>query len=215
MIISQILNLLEQEYGPNHWQHGESPLSVLIQTILSQNTSDANSKRAFDKLTNKFSTWEELALAPEEHIAAAIKSGGLSDIKSRRIKLTLQKILQERATLDLDFLAYLPLQESKAWLEGLPGVGPKTAGCVLLFSLGIPALPVDTHVYRVSKRLGLIEQGVSIAKAHDILQTLVPAKVIYGFHVYLIEHGRKVCKARHPLCHRCVMAEVCPSGCRS
>lgn len=209
--ISRVLLLLEQEYGPRHWQPGEAPLAVLLQTILSQNTSDTNSKRAFDNLTATFVTWEEMARAPEEQIAAAIKSGGLSDIKARRIKLTLQQILRERGTLDMEFLADLPLEEAKVWLKRLPGVGPKTAGCVLIFSLGMPALPVDTHVYRVARRLGLIKPGVSIVKAHDILESLVPAQALYQFHLHLIEHGRKVCKARHPLCHRCVMAKGCPS----
>lgn len=209
--ISELLLLLEQKYGPHCWQPGAAQLSVLIQTILSQNTSDANSKRAFDELTATFVGWEEMASVSEEQIAAAIKSGGLADIKARRIKLTLQQILHQRGALDLEFLADLPVEEAKAWLKRLPGVGPKTAGCVLLFSLGMPALPVDTHVYRVSRRLGLIKTGVSIVKAHDILEGLVPVQSLYQFHLYLIEHGRKVCKARRPLCHRCVLAQGCPS----
>ncbi len=120
--------------------------------------------------------------------------------------------LEERGSLDLGFLGRLPLQEAKEWLKQLPGVGPKTAGCVLLFSLGRPALPVDTHVYRVAQRLGLIGYGVSREQAHTLLEGLVPPQSIYQFHLHLVEHGRRICKSRRPLCQRCVLAGGCSKG---
>jgi len=136
----------------------------------------------------------------------------LADVKAKRIKLILQDIEEQRGNLDLSFLRELPLSEAKSWLRQLPGVGPKTAGCVLLFSLGMPALPVDTHVFRVARRLGLIDSKATPEKAHDVLEALIPAEEIYAFHLYLIEHGRRICKARRPRCHLCVLQQVCPSA---
>lgn len=211
MNLGQIITRLEEAYGP--LKHGPDldPLSCLIATILSQNTSDRNSHRAFASLISRFKTWEEVADAPEQEIAEAIKMGGLAEIKAPRIKRILTRIRDERGQLALDFLAGLPLAEAKAWLTRLPGVGPKTASCVLLFSLGKPALPVDTHVYRVAKRLGLIGPGVSPEKAQELLETQVPPDLVYSFHLNLIEHGRKVCRAQRPACLSCFLNDICPS----
>ena len=209
--IEDILYLLDLEYGVRRWQMDQSPILVLVRTILSQNTSDVNSGRAYEQLLSTFDSCETIAAAPVEEIAVAIKSGGLAGIKARRIKLVLQQIQQKQGSLDLAWLSQLPLEEAKAWLRQLPGVGAKTASCVLLFSLGRPALPVDTHVFRVAKRLGLINSRVSTEKAHEILEGLVPPHVIYQFHVHMVEHGRRMCKARRPLCPDCVLQEICPS----
>ena len=210
MRLHQIIRLLAKEYGASPRREHRDPLSELIYTVLSQNTSDVNSKRAFANLKATFGTWEEVAKAKIESIAGAIRHGGLANVKAPRIKQILQQILAERGNLDLSFLSEMEVQEVKAWLMDLPGVGPKTASCVLLFSLGKPAMPVDTHVYRVTKRLGLIDPKMNPEKAHEWLQTIVLPEKIYTFHLNLVEHGRKTCQARLPLCHRCVVEHLCP-----
>jgi len=210
--IEEVIELLEQEYGPREWQPDRNPIDVLIGTILSQNTSDANSGRAFTSLKANFDNWEALASAPAEHIAQAIRSGGLYQIKAVRIKEILEKIEKERGCINLDFLKSMNMSEAEDHLIRLPGVGHKTASCVLLFSLGKPSLPVDTHVFRVAKRLGLIDSKVSIEKAHSLLQEQVMPSKIYQFHIHMIEHGRRICRARQPHCSRCILRGSCPSS---
>ncbi len=207
--IEQILDLLISEYGNRDWQPDDSPLNVLVQTILSQNTSDTNSRRAFKSLLVSFPRWEDVASADVYQIVNAIKGGGLGEIKARYIKQALGEIQRKRGRLELDFLNELPLGEARDWLTQLPGVGTKTANCVFLFSLGRPALPVDTHVYRVAMRLGLIDAKTTVAKAHKRLESLVPADKVYLFHVLMIEHGRKVCKAQRPRCPMCALRRHC------
>ena len=184
---------------------------MLLQTILSQNTSDHNSHKAFATLIERFGNWHTIAEASISEIADSIKAGGLGQVKAVYIKDVLKSIRQERGQIELDFLKELPLEEARDWLLKLPGVGMKTASCVLLFSLGMPALPVDTHVFRVASRLGLISSGTSFEQAHILLQRMTEEKDIYRFHVLLIEHGRKVCKAQHPHCHQCILQKICPS----
>jgi len=213
MIAGEVIKLLEQEYGPREWQPDrEEPIDVLIGTVLSQNTSDVNSGRAFDSLKASFDSWEAVVVAPVEHIAQVIKSGGLFQIKAVRIKQILEQIEKEQGRINLDFLKSMSMAEAKDYLMHLPGVGHKTASCVLLFSLGKPSLPVDTHVFRVAKRLGLIDSGVSIEKAHSLLQGQIPGSKVYQFHIYLIEHGRRICYARRPRCGKCVLRVDCPSA---
>ena len=209
--IERILGLLIEEYGNREWQPRESPLSVLVQTILSQNTSDTNSNRAFHSLLASFGSWDEVADASVSKIAGCIKAGGLGEIKARYIKQVLEEIRRRRNGFDLDFLRQLSLDEARDWLRQLPGVGMKTASCVLIFSLGMPALPVDTHVFRVAKRLGLVDSKSSVERAHKVLESLVPFGDVYQFHVLLIEHGRKTCKAQRPRCHQCVLRKLCAS----
>jgi endonuclease III len=209
---AQVLRLLRKEYGRRNWQPGQAPLSTLIATVLSQNTSDVNSHRALAALVNRFGSWESVATADVSELAEAIRAGGLADIKARRIKSILHQIQEERGRLDLSFLDNAGLAEAKAWLRQLPGVGPKTAGCVLLFSLGKPAMPVDTHVFRVAKRLGMIGARVSVEKAHEILESLLPPKNVYEFHILMVEHGRRACKAQRPRCAGCVLKGPCPSS---
>jgi endonuclease-3 len=209
--IGEILHLLQSEHVLPHWQPDHDPVSTLVATVLSQNTSDANSKRAFHSLISAFANWEAVAEASVDEIAQSIRLGGLAEVKARRIKLILQEIRALQGSLDLSFLRELPLFEAKSWLRQLPGVGPKTAGCVLLFSLGRPALPVDTHVFRVAKRLGLIDSKVSPERAHELLENLVPPEDVYDFHIYMVEHGRRTCKAQRPRCHLCVLQGLCPS----
>ena len=211
MEIARINRLLAQQHGVRLWHQHHDPLSELIAVILSQNTSDTNSNRAFDSLTGTFENWDEVANANVEDIEQSIRSGGLSRVKAARIKEILKTILAERGSLDLSFLNNLPLNEAKAWLQKLPGVGPKTVGCVLLFSLGKPVFPVDTHVFRVSKRLGLITNGVSVEQAHNILGAMVPAEDVYQFHMNMVEHGRHICKSQRPRCSECIFRQDCPS----
>jgi len=212
--IAEVIELLEREYGRLEWRPGNSAIDVLVGSVLSQNTSDANSGRAFASLKATFGSWGALASAPVEHIGQAIKSGGLSRIKAVRIKQILNRIEQERGSLSLDFLNSMDMFEAKDYLMNLPGVGQKTASCVLLFSLGKPSLPVDTHVFRVARRLGLIDSRVSVEKAHALLQEQIAPSKIYQFHLHMIRHGRQVCHARRPCCHVCVLQDECPSPLR-
>lgn len=212
MTIEEVIKLLEREYGPREWQPNRDSISVLIGTILSQNTSDVNSGRAFDSLLSTFGSWEAVASAPVEYISQTIKFGGLSRIKAARIKQILNRIGKERGCIRLDFLSSMSIAEAKNYLLSLPGVGLKTANCVLLFALGKPCLPVDTHVFRVARRLGLIDSRISTEKAHNLLQEQVPLSRVYQFHLHMIEHGRQVCHARQPRCVECVLANGCPSS---
>jgi len=210
--IEEVIKLLEQEYGPRKWQPDRDPIDVLIGTILSQNTSDANSGRAFASIKASFDSWEAVASAPAEHIAQVIKSGGLSQIKAARIKQALEQIEKEQGRISLDSLKSMNMTEAEDYLMRLPRVGHKTASCVLLFSLGKPSLPVDTHVFRVAKRLGLIDSRVSVEKAHSLLQEQIPPSKVCQFHIHMIEHGRRVCRARQPRCDRCILSSICPSS---
>jgi endonuclease-3 len=185
------------------------PLDELINTILSQNTNDLNRDRAYHALRAKFPTWEAVRDAPPPQVITAIKSAGLANQKGPRIQQVLHRITAERGELDLNFLRDMPTDEAKAWLTSLDGVGPKTASIVLLFALGKPAFPVDTHIHRVTGRLGLIPPKTSANKAHEILEELVPPEWYHSFHLNVIEHGRRVCKAQRPLCEQCVLQKHC------
>jgi endonuclease-3 len=210
--IEEVIKLLEQEYGPCQWQPDRDPIDALIGTILSQNTSDANSGRAFASLKASFDSWEAVASASAEHIARVIQSGGLSQIKAVRIKQVLEQIKKEQGRISLDSLKAMDMAEAEDYLMRLPGVGHKTASCVLLFSLGKPSLPVDTHVFRVAKRLVLIDSRASVEKAHSLLQEQIPHSKVYQFHIHMIEHGRQICHARQPRCNRCILRSICPSS---
>ncbi|MCC6179497.1 MAG: endonuclease III [Chloroflexi bacterium] len=205
-----VVERLRDYYGPPPPNQPNDPLSGLIGTILSQHTSDLNTARAFESLRSTFGSWECVAQAPASAIADAIRMGGLANMKAPRIKQVLQTIHARRGEYSLDFLRAVPLGEARDWLTSLHGVGPKTAACVLLFNLDLPALPVDTHVYRVSKRLGLVGPKVSEAAAHRTLEAIVPAGEVYDFHMLLIQHGRTICKAPRPHCEVCPLADVCP-----
>ena len=208
---AEVLATLTREYSPFPWEPRYDPISELVFTILSQHTSDVNSERAFHQLMDTFGSFEKLAEGDTELIAQQINTGGLAKIKAPRIKQVLNIILERRGSFDLSFLREMPLNEAKAWLRDLPGIGPKTAAIILCFSLGMPAMAVDTHIYRVAKRLGLIGPKTSYEQAHEILEQAVEPDQIYPFHVALITHGRRVCKAPRPLCHQCVLAWGCPS----
>lgn len=200
---------LDDEYGRLEWKsHGE-PLGALVATILSQHTSDTNSERAYDNLRRVLGSWDEVRGASVLEIREAIRSAGLAEVKAPRIRAVLEQIYERTGETNLDFLFRTPTDEAKEYLLSFKGVGPKTAACVLMFSLGRPVLPVDTHVFRVSHRLGLIEQRIGEAKAHDALQNLLPEERVYPYHVHMIRHGRRVCVAQRPRCAVCVLQERC------
>jgi endonuclease III len=200
---------LLQAYGEPEWRPHLEPVAELVSTILSQNTNDTNRDVAFDRLRDRFDTWEAVRDADTKDVIEAIRPAGLANQKGPRIQAALQFIAQERGELSLDFLADWPVEEAKAWLTSIKGVGPKTAAIVLLFALGRPAFPVDTHVHRVSRRLGLIGPKVSREKAHDVLEDLVPEEDYLPFHLNMIRHGREVCASSTPRCNECNLTDLC------
>ncbi|MCY3544942.1 MAG: endonuclease III [Chloroflexi bacterium] len=204
-----VMDFLGPQYGPAQWHVRYSPAEELVYTILSQHTSDLNSERAFTNLMRVFESLDAVADADVSAIEEAIRRGGLAKQKAPRIKNVLNQIRDELGSFDLSFLAEMPLDEAKAWLKRLNGIGPKTAAIILCFSLGMPAMPVDTHIFRVSKRLGLIGPKVNADKAHDILEPMVAPEDVFAFHMYLIQHGRQVCKAQRPQCGNCALYWGC------
>jgi endonuclease-3 len=184
----------------------------LIATVLSQNTSDTNSGPAYDELRRRFPHWEAVRTAPVACIAKAIRQAGLANQKAPRIKAILQRIHDERGELSLEFLHALPTQKAAEYVARFPGVGPKTVACVLLFACRKPVLPVDTHVHRLSRRLGLIGARTDAAKAHAELARLVPPRRVLEFHIQLIRHGRTLCAARNPQCRECPLLDLCREG---
>ena len=205
-----VLARLRAHYGAPAPHRSEDPLAELVQTILSQHTSDVNTARAYASLRANVGSWEAIRQAPTAQIADAIRLGGLAEVKAPRIKAALESIWQEHGALSLDFLRALDVEAGRRYLTTLGGVGPKTAACVLLFALNKPALPVDTHVFRVSRRLGLIGPRTPAARAHLELEPGLPPSDVYDFHVLLIGHGRQLCKALRPRCSSCPLADVCP-----
>jgi endonuclease III len=200
---------LLEAYGKPTWRPHLDPISELVSTILSQNTNDTNRDTAFDRLQERFSSWEEVRDGNVDEVIDAIRPAGLANQKGPRIQGALRFITQERGELDLEFLADWPVAKGKKWLSSIKGVGPKTAAIVLLFALGKPAFPVDTHVHRVTKRLGLIGPKTSREKAHDELEELIPPEDYYSFHLNVIRHGREVCTSRNPHCEECVLRDLC------
>ncbi|MCK4316147.1 MAG: endonuclease III [Anaerolineae bacterium] len=204
----RIHELLLSEYGDHPW-HPRDPVATFVSAILSQNTNDVNRDRAFEHLRERFPTWEAVRDALPEGLVEAVRPAGLAPTKGPRIQEALQRVTAERGEISLDFLAEMDLEEARAWLLSIPGVGPKTAAIVLLFALGKPAFPVDTHVHRVTRRLGLIPPKTSREKAHQLLEQLAPPEIYYSFHLNLIAHGRAVCHARNPECAHCILQNEC------
>ncbi len=208
--LAQILARLRRAYGAPPAPRRLPPLDELVLTVLSQNTNDTNRDRAYADLRARFPTWDEVADAPLPAIARAIRRGGLGPTKSVRL-VEILRDLRARG-IPLDEHAFARMRSAPLWelLVGLKGVGPKTAACVLLFSLGRPYFPVDTHVRRVSRRLALVPEKADAAQAQALLQGVVPPRAVYALHMLLIRHGREVCIARRPLCSRCPLADSCP-----
>ena len=200
---------LLEHYGEPVWRNKLPPLDELVSTILSQNTNDDNRDLAFDRLRARFDSWEAVRDAESEEVIDAIRPAGLANQKGPRIQAALRQITEERGQLDLSFLRDLPPEEVHDWLTNFKGVGPKTAAIVMLFSLDQPAFPVDTHIHRVSGRLGLRPKSANANKTHDILADLLPPETYYDAHLNIIRHGREICAARKPDCARCFLTDLC------
>ncbi len=200
---------LLEYYGQPTWRNPLPPVDELVSTILSQNTNDINRDRAFEGLRRRFPTWEAVRDADPQAVVAAIRPAGLANQKGPRIQQVLREISRERGSLDLSFLNSLPLEEARTWLMKFKGVGPKTAAIVLLFSLGRPAFPVDTHIYRVTGRIGLRPEKMNVEEAHPYLEGLFPPEAYYAAHLNLIRLGREICHARKPDCPRCPLRRIC------
>lgn len=213
--VVRVYELLAAAYGLPRREGRADPVGELVGTIISQHTSDVNTDRAYANLQATFGTWEAVRDAPVEAIALAIKSAGLSNVKAPRLKAVLQTVTARYGRLDLSQLAAIPLDEAKKELMSLPGIGPKTAACTLLFGFGLPAFPVDTHIFRVSRRLGLLPEGLSPDQAHEYLEPLVPPELVFPFHILLIRHGRRICQAQRPNCPECVLLYDCDYGRRA
>ena len=187
-------------------------IDELVATVLSQHTSDINSERAFAQLKDRFPSWEQVAAAPVGRVADAIRCGGIADQKARRIQQILAAVREREGRIDLGRLHDLDDAAARNYLESLPGVGPKTAACVLTFAMGRAAFPVDTHVYRVATRLGWLPAKTTADAAHRLLGPIVPADIRYDLHVAMISHGRTTCRAQRPRCGACVLHDLCAYG---
>ena len=208
-LVTFVLAALRDLYGVPDWAPRRPPTDELVLTILSQHTSDLNAERAFNALVARFPGWDAVARAPVEAVASAIVGGGLAQQKAPRIQAALRQIHAERGDYALDFLGTMEPREARDWLTRLDGVGPKTASVVLLFCFGLPLMPVDTHVHRVTSRIGLIPPRTPAERAHDTALEVFPRERMYEAHVNLITHGRRTCSARNPACGRCPVAPRC------
>ena len=206
--VDACIRILEELYG-EPLAREVNPIDLLVMTILSQNTSDTNSLRAFGRLKTAFPDYESLLAAPLSALADAIRAGGLAEIKARRIRETLLKLKHEAGAITLGFLADMDGKQAMDYLVSLPGVGPKTASVVLLFAFGKHFMPVDTHVHRVSRRLGLVPEKASVEKAQQILEDIVPPEKYLSLHLNLIRHGRRICRARGPKHDECALQMWC------
>jgi endonuclease III len=206
----EVTQRLTELYGVAEWST-KDPLSMLVDIILSHRTKDEQTSLAYDNLKEKFSDWEALRDAPVNKVQDAIVNVNWPEVKAPRLQALMRRITEERGELNLDFLRDLPVEEGAAWLNRLEGVGPKTTACVLLFSARKAILPVDTHVLRVSIRLGLIGKKVSADNAHILLQALLPKdpQIIYNFHKALLRHGQRICVHDKPRCNRCAITDLC------
>jgi endonuclease-3 len=210
--VGYIIQNLERAYGVPENKQPSDPLDMLIHVILSQATSDTNSRRTFAALKQRFPRWDQLLRARTQTIADTIRSGGLANQKAEVIKSLLKQLKERHGTLDLGFLHQLSAEEAAGYLKQFRGIGPKTRACTLLFACGKDIFPLDTHIFRILRRVGLIPQKCTDARAHEIMNGIVPPGKFYSFHVNLIRHGRALCRPREPLCERCPIVEYCDYG---
>ena len=199
-------------YGEPIWRNPLPAIDELVSTILSQNTNDVNRDRAFNALRAKFPTWESVRDAKTKDVIDAVRPAGLANQKGPRIQEVLKAITKERGNLDLSFLAEMSVDDARDWLTKFNGVGPKTAAIVLCFSLGMPAFPVDTHVYRVTGRIGLRPERMTVEQAHPHLEALFPPETYYAVHLNIIRLGREICTARKAMCEKCPIRKLCDYG---
>ena len=207
--INTILHLLEPLYPIEPWQPGGDPLDELILTILSQNTTDSNCYYTYQAMRHAFPTWNDVLDAPRTALEAQIRPAGLAHMRSQRIQTILRTIKQEHGSLSLSFLEDLSDAEAEAWLLRFDGVGRKTARCVLLFAMGRDVFPIDTHILRILRRMGILPSTMDAGHAHVAIQALIPAGTSYALHLRLITHGRRICTARNPACGDCVLLAIC------
>ena len=207
--IVRIDKSLAQKYGGKAFKNGKDPLTELIFTVLSQNTSDVNRDRAFKSLKTKFPTWDDTANTTITELMSSIKTGGLAKTKATRILKMLRDIKKSQGKLNLGFLSNLTDEQVNDYLQDIDGVGPKTAACVLAFSLGRDVMPVDTHVRRVSERLGILPMSLSDLEAHRYFLDFRGMVSLYQLHLNLIQHGRQICRARKPICEACFLTKSC------
>lgn len=205
------LRRTEAHFGRQSRFSDRPALDRLIATILSQRTTYANEKKAFDRMMEQFGDWQGIMEAPEDELTQAISSSSYPEVKAPRIQQILRQVKEERGNFNLSFLGEIPLQEAIDWLMALPGVGHKTSAFVMLFSFRKPVLPVDTHVHRVSQRLGIIGPKVTEAKAHQLLLQMLPADAneLLNFHKLFFKHGQRICTWSRPKCEECYLTDVC------
>lgn len=206
---AEIMSLLEDTYGYPTWRQHLSPVDELVSTILSQSTTDLNRDVAFEALKQRFNSWEAVRDAPVEDVIATIRSAGLANQKAPRIQAALQYVSDDQQRVTLDFLANMEIDAAKQWLTAINGIGPKTAAIILLFAFNKPAFPVDTHIHRVTGRLGLIGSKTNAERAHLELEAIIPPDDYYPAHLNIIRHGRQICQARRPRCEVCPLTAHC------
>lgn len=207
--IRDINQKLKDYYGQPEPPQDQSGIDYLVETILSQNTNDINRDKAFRKLKQTYDDWEEVENAEREELIDTIRVAGLGPTKAERIQEALRIVREDQGEYDLEFIGDMSVEKGKEWLKDIPGIGPKTAAIILCFYFKKPVMPVDTHVHRISKRLGLVPEDASRTKSHDILEDEVPDDIKYEFHRLLIDHGRENCKARNPTCEEGPIPEIC------
>jgi endonuclease III len=207
--VRAIRDRLRELYGQPEWKPHGHPIAELVRTILSQNTNDLNRDVAYDRLRERFPTWVEVRDAPLDEVREAVRPAGLADTKAPSIQKALRRATVDGGEPDLDWLADADREEAIGYLTELPGVGRKTAACVMIFALGRPEIPVDTHVYRVGGRLGLFPERISFERAHDEMLRVVDPDDAYELHINLIRHGRATCRPQ-PRCEVCELRRMCP-----
>jgi endonuclease-3 len=207
-----IVQNLERTFGEPKLSRKSDPLAMLVNIILSQATSDTNSRRTFQNLKKRFENWDAVLAADESEIADAIRLGGLANQKAKVIKNLLRQLKETHGALSLKFVEKMPNEQAREYLSQFRGIGPKTVACTLLFACHKEVFPLDTHIFRVLKRMGILPEKISDAKAHALLDELVPEGKFYSLHVNLIRLGRKICRPREPLCEECPVVEYCDYG---
>ncbi|MFO7793469.1 MAG: endonuclease III [Candidatus Nanohaloarchaea archaeon] len=207
--IREINQRLKDYYGEPERPTDQSGIDYLVETILSQNTNDINRDKAFKQLKEKYDSWDQVEKSDREELIDTIRVAGLGPTKAERIQESLRIVREDQGEYSLEFIDEMSIEDGKKWLTDIPGIGPKTAAIILCFYFGKPVMPVDTHVHRISQRLGLIPEGTSREKAHEILEDRVPDELIYEFHILLIYHGREHCKAQNATCCEGPLADIC------
>lgn len=205
----KVAERLSALYGFPTWRQDLSPVAELVNCILSQSTSDVNRDKGYEALIRRYPTWEAVRDAPESEVIETIRPAGLAHQKGPRIQNALRYISESCGSITLDFLAAMSVEDAKVWLTKITGIGPKTAAVVLLFAFNKPAFPVDTHVHRVSQRLGLIGPKTTAEQAHPEMESIVPAETYYQAHINIIQHGREICQSRKPTCEICPLTDLC------